>query len=164
MTGPRFTITPLGNADRTTFASGSDPLDRYFRSQVSQDIRRRVSACYVAAERATALIAGFYTLSAAAIPLSDLPPDLARKVPRYPSLPVARIGRLAVDQRFRGIKLGSVLLLDGATRAAGSDVAVFAIVVDAKDEDAAAFYRHHGFVAYGSAPLKLIAPLSRLLS
>lgn len=159
----RFIIAPLRQQDRTGFRCGVEPLDRYFQTQVSQDMRRGLTACFVAEERETGRIAGFYTLAAAEVPLTDLPPELTRRLPRYPTVPVARIGRLAVDVTFRGCKLGSALLASAVSRAVASDIAVFALVVDAKGEQAAAFYRHHGFVAYTSQPTRLIAPLQSLI-
>jgi predicted GNAT family N-acyltransferase len=99
-------------------------------------------------------------LSAAGVLLADMPVALASRLPRYPDVPVARLGRLAVAVEFRGIKLGGALLWDAVDRAARSEVAAYALVVDAKDEQAEAFYRHHGFAAYGSAPGKLILPLA----
>ena len=154
-----FEIVPLGKQHRSDFSCGSEALDRYFKTQVSQDIRRRVSACYVALETASDKIAGYYTLSAADISVSDLPSEMVRRLPRYPSVPAARIGRLAVDRRYRGRRLGGALLLKAAMRAVRSEVAVFALVVDAKDEEASTFYRRHGFTAFGSSPLRLIAPI-----
>ena len=159
MTAP-FSITPLGAQDRKGFSSGVEALDRYFHGQVGQDMRRRLTACYIATDIANGNIAGFYTLSAAEIILSDVPEDLKRKLPRYPSVPVARLGRLAVDHRYRGQKLGGALLIDAANRAARSEIAVFALVVDAKDETAISFYQHYGFQTYGSLPDKLIASIS----
>jgi ribosomal protein S18 acetylase RimI-like enzyme len=126
-------------------------------------MRRGLTACFVAEERETTRIAGFYTLAAAEVPVADLPPELTSRLPRYPTVPVARIGRLAVDVTFRGHKLGAAMLASATARAAGSDIAVFALVVDAKDEEAAAFYRHHGFVAYASQPTRLIAPIQSLI-
>ena len=76
---------------------GVEPLDRDFHTQVTQDVRRRSTACYVALEEQGMKIAGFYTLAAAGILLSDLPEPLRKKLPRYPTVPVARLGRLAVD-------------------------------------------------------------------
>ncbi len=61
---------------------------------------------------AGARIAGYYTLAAAGVPLADMPAELAKRLPRYRSVPVARLGRLAVDQAYRGRKLGSALLWD----------------------------------------------------
>jgi ribosomal protein S18 acetylase RimI-like enzyme len=159
VSGFPFTVEPLAGHDRSRFFSGVDALDRYFQVQVSQDIRRRVTACYVAVEAATGAVAGFYTLSASDIPLTDIPAELAKKLPRYPAVPAARVGRLAVDQRFRGKKLGAALLFNAVMRAARSEVAVFALVVDAKDAAAEAFYRHHGFQSFGSIPRQLIAAI-----
>lgn len=162
MTTETFAISALAKQDRSGFVSSSERLDRYFQNQATQDVRRRIAVCFIATEIATRTIAGFYTLAAADIPVTDVPPEVTRKLPRYPTIPAARIGRLAVDQRYHGIKLGSVLLADAAARAARSDVAVLAMVVDAKDAAAEAFYRHHGFVAYGSSAGKLLAPLKSL--
>lgn len=160
MTDRPFEIGLLGKEDRSDFRCGSEPLDRYFKTQASQDVRRRVSVCYVARERATGQIAGYYTLSAADVPVSDLPPEVAGRLPRYPSLPAARIGRLAIDRRFHGRGLGGALLLNAAMRALRSEIAVFALVVDAKGDEAATFYRHHGFTAFVSNSLQLIAPIA----
>jgi ribosomal protein S18 acetylase RimI-like enzyme len=155
-----FCIEPLTAAhDRTGFVSGVEPLDRYFRAQVSQDVRRRVTACYVALEVATRRIVGYYTLAAGSIPLADVPEPLAKRLPRYPAVPVARLGRLAVHLDARGQRLGAALLWDALLRAGRSELAVCALVVDAKDEQAAAFYRHHGFLAFGSQPHRLVLPL-----
>jgi ribosomal protein S18 acetylase RimI-like enzyme len=159
MTDHPFEISLLGAEDCSDFCCGSEPLDRYLKTQVGQDVRRRVSACYVALEKATGRVAGYYTLSAADVPVSDLPAEMTRRLPRYPSIPAARIGRLAIDRRFRGRRLGGALLLNAAMRALRSEIAVFALVVDAKDDEAAAFYHHHGFSPFASNPLKLIAPI-----
>jgi GNAT superfamily N-acetyltransferase len=159
MTDPLFEIGLLGKEDLSDFCCGSEPLDRYLTNQASQDVRRRVSVCYLALEKATGRIAGCYTLSAADVPVSDLPPETARRLPRYPSVPVARIGRLAIDRRFQGRGLGGALLLNAAMRALRSEIAVFALLVDAKDDVAAAFYCHHGFTAFASNPYQLIAPI-----
>jgi ribosomal protein S18 acetylase RimI-like enzyme len=160
-----FPVTPLGaDHDRAGFSSGVAALDRYFREQASQDVRRRVTACYVAVEAATGRVAGFYTLAAGGILLRDVPDKLATRLPRYPSVPIARLGRLAVDTEFRGRKLGAMLLWDAASRAARSEVAVFALVVDAKDAAAEAFYRHHGFAGFGDEPRHLILSITNFPS
>jgi ribosomal protein S18 acetylase RimI-like enzyme len=157
-----FPVEVLAAHDRKQFTSGVTALDRYFREQVTQDVRRRATSCYVTVDAATARVVGYYTLSAASIPLGDVGDDLAKRLPRYPSVPVARLGRLAVDEAYRGRKLGSLLLWDAALRAARSEVMVFALVVDAKDEPAEAFYRHHGFANFGSLPRQLILPLGKI--
>ena len=163
MTSP-FRTERLGKQNRSDFRSGVEPLDRYFRNQVGQDVRRRMAVCIVALEAETDALAGFYTLSAADIAVDAVPEQLTRKLPRYPTLPAARLGRLAVDERFRGRGLGGALLHDAVLRAVGTDLGIHAMVVDAKDAAAEAFYRHHGFEAYGSTQGTLIAPLSRLIA
>ncbi len=159
----RFPVEVLGAHNRADFSSGAATLDRYFREQVTQDVRRRATSCYVAVEAATARVAGFYTLSAGGVPLDAVDSDTARRLPRYPSVPVARLGRLAVDLAFRGQGLGALLLWDAASRAARSEVMVFALVVDAKDDQAAAFYRHHGFIGFASLPRQFMLPLARII-
>ena len=107
-----FRVAPLDLAHhRSTFRSGSEPLDRYFRQQVTQDIRRRVTACFAALTHEDR-VAGYYTLASASILLADLPEQLCKKLPRYPSVPAVRMGRLAVDLDFKGQGLGGALLAD----------------------------------------------------
>lgn len=158
----RFRMEPLGAAhDRAAFSSGVDALDRYLKTQATQDIRRRVSNCFVATPMGeTTRIAGFYTLAATSIPIHDLSDDEVRKLPRYPVLPAALIGRLAVDRVFRGKQLGAALLVDALERASKAEPAVLTVIVDAKDEEAAAFYRHHGFRAFGDMPARLYLPVA----
>ncbi len=163
MTVAPFVIETLGDRhDRAAFSCGIEALDRYFRQQVTQDVRRRATACYVAVEATGSKVAGYYTLAAAGVPLAELPAELIKRLPRYPSVPVARLGRLAVDQAYRGRKLGSALLWDAIQRALRSEVVVFALAVDAKDDQAAAFYLHHGFVPFGCQPRQLVLPLTNL--
>lgn len=158
-----FLIEVLGpDHARAEFSSGVEGLDRYLREQVTQDVRRRTTACYVALDVATDKVAGYYTLAAAGVALADLPEKLAKRLPRYPSVPVARLGRLAVDQTYRGRQLGSSLLWDATMRALRSEIAVYALVVDAKDDQAVRFYLHHGFAAFGSLPRQLVLPLANL--
>lgn len=145
--------------DRSTFDSGSPPLDRYLREQVTQDIRRRVAACFVALTDEQR-IAGYYTLATASVPLADLPGDITRRLPRYAAVPAIRMGRLAVDRAFKGQGLGGALLVNALRRAAGSEIAAFALIVDAKDDQAAAFYRHYGFIELADSPRRLFLPLA----
>lgn len=161
---PEFSVFALDlAADRTKFTCGTEALDRYFRTQVSQDIKRRVSACFVAND-SMGQIAGYYTLASASVLLSDLPETLAKKLPRYPSVPAVRMGRLAVNEIFKGKGLGSALLADALRRAATAEIAAYALVVDAKDESAAGFYAHHGFIALPEQPLFLFLPLAAVKS
>ena len=146
--------------DRQVFACGQEPLDRYIRTQATQDIRRRISACFVAVQQATNQLAAYYTLAAASIPAPDLPVEVTKKLPRYLTLPAVRIGRLAVDLKFQGRGLGGAMLADALSRVLVSPPAVFALLVDAKDEQAVAFYGHHGFVGLSSNPRILFLPVA----
>lgn len=92
--------------------------------------------------------------------LADLPPETAKKLPRSPSVPAVRMGRLAVDEHFKGQGLSGALLADALARAARADIAAFALVVDAQDEAAAQFYRHHGFIVLPDSSLTLFLPLA----
>lgn len=159
----RFAIQALrAEHDRSGLSCGTEALDRYFRERVTQDVRRRATGCYVAVETDTARVAGYYTLAASGIPLAELPEDMGRKLPRYPLVPVALLGRLAIDQAYQGQQLGAALLWDAAARAARSELMAFALVVDAKDASAEAFYQRHGFAAFSSTPRQFMLPLSRL--
>ena len=160
MTAP-FRLEPLGEGhERSSFRCGEDALDHYFETQVTQDIRRHIANCFVAVESATSHVAAWYTISAASIPLVDLPPDETKRLPRYPTVPAIRIGRLAVDQRFQGRGLGAALLADAATRALKADAAAFTLLVDAKNDSAVAFYERFGFRTLASQPRTLFLPLA----
>jgi ribosomal protein S18 acetylase RimI-like enzyme len=151
--------------DRSAFKSGSAPLDTYCHQQVSQDIRRRITACFVALDVAQSQrIAGFYTLASTSVLLADLPPETGKNLPRYPSVPAVRMGRLAVDEHFKGQGLGGALLADALARAARAEIAAFALVVDARDDAAASFCRHHGFIVLTDSPLTLFLPLATIES
>ncbi|MCL2161353.1 MAG: GNAT family N-acetyltransferase [Betaproteobacteria bacterium] len=145
--------------DRKAFHSGSVPLDRYFHEQVTQDVRRRVTACFVALTEEQR-IAGYYTLASASLLLNDLPDGMSRRLPRYPSVPTVRMGQLAVDQKFKGQGLGGALLADALNRVISAEIAAYALMVEAKDESSAAFYKHHGFIALPDSPLVLFLPLA----
>jgi ribosomal protein S18 acetylase RimI-like enzyme len=155
-----FRLEPLAEHDRSGFACGEPVLDDYLRRQVSQDIRRRLTRCYVAVEAASELLAGYYTIAAASIPLTELPPDTTKRLPRYPSVPAVRIGRLAIDERFQKRGLGSALLADAARRSMHAPPAVFALLVDAKNAGAVTFYERHGFQRLNSRPTTLFIALA----
>jgi len=148
---------------RNEFDCGDVDLDRYFKTQVTQDIRRHVAHCFVAVN-SLGHVAGYYTLAASSVLLADLPQVLAKKLPRYPTVPVARMGRLAVTQSAQHLGLGSALLADALTRVFQADVAAYAMVVDAKHEDAVQFYEKYGFKQFSSQPLSLWLPMNAVIA
>jgi len=160
----QFRIEPLSGAhDRSRFSSGSAPLDRYFRERASQDIKRRIAACFVAVSVETKDVAGFYTLTAASIAVDALAPEIVRKLPRYPVVPAALLGRLAVAESYRGKGLGGVLLGNAVLRVARSELGVFAMLVDAKDDLAQRFYEHYGFTLLPGDGRRLCLPIALAL-
>ena len=156
-------IEPLGkHHDRASFSCGVPQLDRYLGRQAGQDVRRRIAGVFVAVgATAPERILGFYTLRALAIAAAELPPEMARKLPKHP-LPAALIGGLAVDAAAQGTGIGKTLLMDAIHRAlaVAKEIAVFAMVVDAKDENARRFYEGFGFIPLPETPNRLFLPLS----
>ena len=151
--------------DRTSFDCGVEALDRYLKDLATQDVRRHLSRVFVvAAGQDDPRILGYYSLSAAAISRPQLPASIARKLPNYP-IPAARIGRLAIHREAQGRGLGEFLLWDACHRIveACRVMAVHAIIVDAKDDSAATFYRHFGFVPFIDNDRTLFLPIATVL-
>ena len=135
---------------------------QYFKKQAKQDIKRRISRVFVAATpESPATVAGYYTLSTLSIELiTPLPEDVVRKLPRHP-IPAALVGRLAVSLQAQGHGVGKMLLMDAIKRTLGvSDkIAIFAMVVDAIDEQAARFYQQFGLLSLCAENRRLFLPL-----
>ena len=150
-------IEPLGkHHDRAAFSCGQPDLDDWFRRRASQDEKRNVARVFVAVDDELGVI-GFYSLSSFTLSIPDLPADIARKLPRYDAIPAALIGRLARDERARGRSVGEILLADAIRRILGAarSLAVFAIVVEAKDARASDFYKAFGFRPFPLRPQRL---------
>lgn len=145
--------------DRSRFECGVEPLDRYFRIQAGQDARNNVAAPFVLV-LSDETIAGYYTLSSTAVQLAELPEQTVRKLPRYPLVPATLLGRLAVDRRQQGKGYGRFLLADALYRAVRSEIASFAVIVDAKDESARRFYERESFLPLPDQPMKLFRPMT----
>ena len=157
---PRPRIEPLGpEHDRSGFSCGKEPLDRYFQRQITQDARRHLATPFVMIMPEEA-IAGFYTLSSTALRLREVPEGIAKRLPRYPLIPATLIGRLALDRRYHGQGWGSLLLLDALRRSIRSEIASFAVVVDAIDEEARRVYLHAGFLPLPDSPNRLFRRMS----
>lgn len=145
--------------DRSAFRSGVDALDRYLKEFAFQDIDRRVAECFVALDDARK-IAGYYTLAATSVALDGLPAKIAKRLPRYQAVPAVLIGRLAVDETYRRRGVGSSLIVDAVMRTNRSGVGVFALVVDAKDDDACAFYEANGFALLAGETRRLFLAMA----
>ncbi|GAB6041483.1 GNAT family N-acetyltransferase [Endothiovibrio diazotrophicus] len=155
-------ITPLHKRhDRGAFDCGVPALDHYLRRYAGQDLKRRVSRAFVATFTDDPhRVIGYYTLSAGGLGGTELPEERRRRLPGYP-IPVAMLGRLAVARDPQGDGIGAILLANALSRVAQAArvMAVYAVVVEAIDERAAAFYDRFGFLPLRSHPLKRFLPL-----
>jgi len=148
--------------DRTAFRSGVEVLDRYLRELALRDMRRRVAGCFVALDDARAIV-GFYTLAATSVAVDALPADLTKRLPRYPLVPAVLMGRLAVASEHQGKGLGRALIFDAAIRTDRLRIGAFAIIVDAKDDRAVAFYKSTGFALIPGESRRLFVPVATTL-
>ena len=157
-------VEPLGpDHGRTAFSCGEPTLNAYIRRYASQDVRRRIAQVFVAIADPPKSIAGYYSLSAASFSREDLPPELARRLPRYP-VPAAILGRLAVERAYQGRGLGEFLLFDACERIlqASRSMAVYAVIVDAIDDRARTFYERYGFEVFPETTSRLFLPIQTL--
>lgn len=160
-----FSVEPLGkNHDRSAFSSGNPALDAYFRTQARQDAEKNAAATFVLLDTRAKTVAGFYSLSSTAIPLDKIPPEIAKKLPRYALVPATLLGRLAIDSIYRGQGLGEFLLLHALERSfgLGKQVASAAVIVDAKDDAARSFYLKHHFLELPDQPMRLFLPMKTI--
>lgn len=158
-----YRVDPIGKThDRTIFSCGTAALDRYLQQQARQDAEKSVAAPFVLTAPPEPQVLGYYTLSASLVNVSELPEALTKKLPRYPQLPVTLLGRLAVDDSMKGKGRGQFLLMDAMHRSlqAAANIAAMALVVDAKDDAAKAFYRHYGFIALQQQPGRLFLSMT----
>jgi len=155
-------IEPLNSThDRTGFQCGIEALDRYLKKQAKQDIKRHISRVFVASKPDNPKTAiGYYTLSTLSIELNQLPEKPARKLPKHP-VPAALIGRLAVSNAAQGQGVGKMLLADAIKRtlAVSDQIAIYAMVVDAINDNARGFYEQFGFTRLSDDSPRLFLPL-----
>jgi Acetyltransferases len=131
------------------FDCGKSLLNQYLHNQAGQDIKRRLTVCFVLADPEDNKVQGYYTLSSNGIPLSKLPPQIQKKLPKsYSSIPVTLLGRLAIDKNFQGKGVGKILLIDALKRSyeISKEIGSFAVAVDPIDQEAAAFYEKYDFI------------------
>ncbi len=163
----QFRVEVLGSAHkplRDAFSSGSPELDQYLRTKARQDVDRRVAVVWVLIDTVEHVLAGYYTLNSYAVRVEALREDIARKLPRYPVVPVVLLGRLAVDQRYQGRGLGGMLLVNALKRAyhASRQIGAIGVVVHAKDDAARCFYERYSFNPFLDNPLHLVLPMGAI--
>src|SRR5690606_5072126 len=152
---------------KSDFSCGKEMLDDYLHKQANQDIKRKLSACFVVKEEQTELIKGYYTLSNNSIPLEDIPDNIRKKLLRsYTTIPTTLLGRLAIDNNFQGQGLGKLILIDALKRSfeLSKTIGSVAVVVDPIDEEAERFYDKYRFLKLPDSgkmflPMKTIGQL-----
>jgi len=148
-----FTTEPIAEADPGSgFACGEPALDAFFSRHALPNDRRGLGRTFVLRRSpddhaGLPPILGFYTLSMAALDAGRVPPGLRAGLPRYP-VPVALVGRLAVDARAQGRGVGERLLTDALLRVVEASrlIACLGVIVDAKSPKAVGFYLRYGFL------------------
>ena len=161
----KFSIEPLAKHHNTSsFQCDNQQLDRYLKLTASQDRKRNIAVPYIVIDRQNEQIIGYYTLSMTSIDLGELPKTIAKKLPKYPLIGVTLIGRLAVDNNYRGMGWGKLLLMDALYKSlqASKQVASFAVVVDAIDERAVKFYQRFNFQAFPEQHFKLFRTMKNI--
>lgn len=160
---PAYSFEALADHDKATFDCGNAELERYLRQQASQDAKRKVAAPFVMVD-SQRQIAGYYTLSAYGIRSAELPPSIAKKLPRYPLIPATLLGRLAVSREYQGQKLGRLLLMDALYRSwkNTTEVASAGVIAEAIDDSARDFYLHHEFSPVLEHPRKLFIAMGTI--
>ena len=145
-----YLTNPLDSKHKKSeFTCGNTYLDNYIQKQAKQDIKRKLSACFVLSNEENE-IRGFYTLSNAGIPRELIPENISKKMPRaYESLPVTLLGRLAINEKNKGQGLGKLLLIDALKRSfeVSKVIGSMAVIVDPIDENAISFYNKFGFIS-----------------
>lgn len=153
--------------NKSSFSCGNAMLDGYIQKQANQDIKSKLSACFVIKEKDTNLIKGYYTLSNASIPLEFVPIEIQKNLPSsYKSIPAILLGRLAIDNKFQGQGIGKLILIDALKRSyqISKVIGSFAVIVDPIDQKAVRFYNKYGFVNLPDSgkmflPMKTISKL-----
>ena len=145
---------------RTDFDCGKDLLNDYLKTQAGQDIKRKLSVCFVLADSDTKVIQGYYTLSNSSIPLSSFTEQIQKKLPKsYKSIPTTLLGRLAIDKKCQGNGIGKILLMDALKRSYGisNEIGSFGIIVDPIDDNAKGFYQKYDFIELPDSKKMFIA-------
>ena len=151
--------------DRVGFDSGVDALNRYLKETARQHVLKGLSMTWVAVDEhspAPKPVLGFFTLSLCQVVADGVPAAWAKRLPRQ--IPAMCLGRLAIASEEQGKGLGKVLLVEALLRVAkiGALAGGIGLFVDAKDDEAARFYRHFGFEPSPGQPLVLFLPMQTL--
>lgn len=162
----RWIFSPLDKSfNKSSFDCGKPQLNDYLKKYAFQNQKKRYSITFVATVENSKEIAGYYCTSASSIEFANIPDSLNQKLPKYPA-PVMLIGQLAVDKKMQGKGLGKVLLMHALSRGVriSSEMGIFAVRVDAMDEEAKDFYLKYGFIPLKDAESSLILPIKTIIA
>jgi GNAT superfamily N-acetyltransferase len=150
--------------DRSEFACGQPSLDAWIRRYAGQHEKRDLARTYVMVQPGQTRIVGYYAISTCQLAHETLPAERARKLPKESILPAILLGRLAIDASHHGQGLGGGLLIDALRRVQylADRVGIMAVVVDAIDDQAVAFYLHHQFIPLLDDPRHLFLPVATI--
>jgi GNAT superfamily N-acetyltransferase len=145
-----YLTEPLNSSlNKKDFNCGKKLLDDYLQTLAKQDVKRRLSACFILADNIND-VKGYYTLSGTSVRRELLPENIIKKLPpSCTNLPATLLGRLAIDNSFKGQGLGELILMDALKRSHNtslSSIGSMAVIFDPIDEDAARFYKKYGFI------------------
>lgn len=148
---------------RQQFSCGVPQLDDYLKALAGQHARKDYGRTFVAVRPGERAVLGYYTLASSSVAFAHAPLELQRKLPRYP-IPVALLGKLAVDTSMQGKGLGEHLLMDAMHRVArvAGEIALFALEVHALNATAERFYKRYGFQPFLDQPGHLFLPLATI--
>lgn len=150
--------------DKAAFSCGNEQLNRYLHVSAIQDKKRHIAIPYVIYDLDRQRIIGYYTLSMSGINLEQLPPEIIKKLPKYPVVGVNLIGRLAVDLDYKGFGWGKLIIMDAFQRSLNISEATgsFAVIVDAIDDDAVRFYKRFDFKTFPGCSDKLFRTMKSI--
>ena len=165
MSAPEWRESPVSKVhDREAFDCGDAPLNEFLCRHARQSHERGGAKTFIASPTADKRsVLGFYSLSPGSIDHARTPALVRKGLARY-EVPVFRLGRLAVDLRMQGLGLGGQLLLAAGRRCihAATEVGGVALLIDAKDDRVAGWYKSYGALSLLDAPLSLVLPLDTI--
>jgi len=156
----QFELVPISRAlSKAPLDCGNPSLNEFLRLYALKNDKLSIGKTFIGLVDEE-YVGGYLTVSTAQITTEDLPEEVRKKLPRYP-VPAFRIGRLAVDKKYQGVGIGYRLLKQALLKAVevSEEVGLYAVLVDAIDEKAKAFYEKYGFIAFDEKPLKLFLPI-----
>ena len=146
--------------NRKDFDCGKELLNSHLKNQASQDVKRKLSACFILIDNETKSIQGYYTLSNNSIPLNCFSEQVQNKLPKsYTAIPATLLGRLAIDRKFQGKGIGKILLIDALKRSyeISKIIGSFGVIVDPIDNEAKSFYKRYDFIELPDSEKMFIA-------